>query len=226
MTNTKKIKDGKIRDIDIRLAFMQRNMKFFEREGTEFVNEFGVNSTNVVDLACFDFQKKLFYGFEIKSEQDNTERLRKQLNAYITFFNIVYVITHCKHTEKVLAIIDKERQFNKVGVIEVDSNLTFNQIRAAKLYKPVYWLFIQNLDLDELRLLSANHDLPLEGNKQTLLGRLRKCVKEDEIYEGLNNKLHKYYLRKCPSCGSKLYYNKTGRSGTLHVCYKCGKQMY
>ena len=88
--------DGKIRDVDIRLAFIARNMGFFEQPGFEFVNEFGINSTNIIDLAAFDFNHKndegkedpIFYGFEIKSEQDNVNRLYKQLNAYITFFQI------------------------------------------------------------------------------------------------------------------------------------------
>ena len=55
MSNMKKKDDGKIRDVDIRLRFIERNIKFFEQPGFEFVNEFGINSTNVVDLAAFDF---------------------------------------------------------------------------------------------------------------------------------------------------------------------------
>ena len=50
--------DGKIRDVDIRLAFIARNMGFFEQPGFEFVNEFGINSTNIIDLAAFDFNHK------------------------------------------------------------------------------------------------------------------------------------------------------------------------
>ena len=41
-------RDGKIRDVDIRLKFIERNIKFFEQPGFEFVNEFGINSTNIV----------------------------------------------------------------------------------------------------------------------------------------------------------------------------------
>ena len=65
MTNPTKKNDGKVRDINIRLAFMKRNLKFFEQDGMEFCNEYGINSTNVVDLAGFDFNKNIFYGFEI-----------------------------------------------------------------------------------------------------------------------------------------------------------------
>ena len=61
MTNPTDKKDGKVRDINIRLAFMKRNMKFFEQENMEFCNEYGINSTNVIDLAGFDFKNHLFY---------------------------------------------------------------------------------------------------------------------------------------------------------------------
>ena len=67
MTNPTKKNDGKIRDINIRLAFMKRNLKFFEQDGMEFCNEYGINSTNVVDLAGFDFNKNIFYRFWAKA---------------------------------------------------------------------------------------------------------------------------------------------------------------
>ena len=58
---TKKKKDGKVRDINIRLAFIKRNIKFFEQENIEFCNEYGINSTNIVDFAGFDFKNNIFY---------------------------------------------------------------------------------------------------------------------------------------------------------------------
>ena len=230
MSNMRKKNDGKIRDVDIRLAFMKRNIKFFEQEGMEFVNEFGINKTNICDLAAFDFNhidavgKKdpIFYGFEIKSEMDNTKRLYKQLNSYITFFNVVYVICHKKHTEEVTRIIEKAKQFDRIGLIEVDEHLNFTELKKARRYKPVYSMFISNLDLEELRDLAIEFGLPTDGNKSTLLGKLRRYTNMSKIYEGIHNKLRKYYIRTCPNCGSKLYY-KTGsnRGGIDRVCFKC-----
>ena len=52
-------------------------MEFFK--STTF-NEMGVNSKNIVDVAALDFKKNIFYGFEIKSEADNLQRLFKQLS--------------------------------------------------------------------------------------------------------------------------------------------------
>lgn len=228
MSNMKQRNDGKLRDVDIRLKFIERNIKFFEQPGFEFVNEFGINSTNIVDLAAFDFNHKngdkddpIFYGFEIKSETDKVDRLKNQLNAYITFFQIIYVIVHKKLTKEVFELLDSHKQFSKVGVIEVDQDLNFTQLRQAKRYKPFYQLFIQNLDVEELRILAAAHDLPLNCSKQVLLSKVRRYATLDEVYEGIKNKLYKFFVWKCPICGSKLYYNQNNRGGRVHICYKC-----
>lgn len=218
MTNPTKKNDGKIRDINIRLAFMKRNLKFFEQDGMEFCNEYGINSTNVVDLAGFDFNKNIFYGFEIKSEQDNTDRLYKQLNSYITFFNFVYVITYENHLSEVLEIVDSHKQFDKVGVMVVNKELQFKEIRRARKYQQVYFMFISNLDLEELRLLAVGHNIDLSGNKKQLLGALRRYVPLEEVFKGIQNKIRKYRTWKCPRCDSRLYYNRKDS----HVCYKCG----
>ena len=218
MTNPTKKNDGKIRDINIRLAFMKRNLKFFEQDGMEFCNEYGINSTNVVDLAGFDFNKNIFYGFEIKSEQDNTDRLYKQLNSYITFFNFVYVITYENHLPEVLEIVDSHKQFDKVGVMVVNKELQFKEIRRARKYQQVYFMFISNLDLEELRLLAVGHNIDLSGNKKQLLGALRRYVPLEEVFKGIQNKIRKYRTWKCPRCDSRLYYNRKDS----HICYKCG----
>lgn len=218
MTNPTDKKDGKVRDINIRLAFMKRNMKFFEQENMEFCNEYGINSTNVIDLAGFDFKNNLFYGFEIKSEQDNVDRLYKQLNAYITFFNFVYVITYENHLKEVLSIIDSHKQFNKVGVIAVNKAMEFTEIRRAKMYSQIYFMFINNLDIEELRLLAVTHNLEMSGTKKQMLGFLRRHVSLEEVFKGIQNKLRKYRTWKCPCCNSRLYYNR--KDG--HVCFKCG----
>ena len=218
MTNPTKKNDGKIRDINIRLAFMKRNLKFFEQDGMEFCNEYGINSTNVVDLAGFDFNKNIFYGFEIKSEQDNTDRLYKQLNSYITFFNFVYVITYENHLSEVLEIVDSHKQFDKVGVMVVNKELQFKEIRRARKYQQIYFMFINNLDLEELRLLAVGHNIDLSGNKKQLLGALRRYVPLEEVFKGIQNKIRKYRTWKCPRCDSRLYYNRKDS----HICYKCG----
>lgn len=49
---------SKMKDREIREAFIKRNLSFFKK--TTFVNEMGVNSKNIVDLAALDFDKNIF----------------------------------------------------------------------------------------------------------------------------------------------------------------------
>lgn len=217
-------KDNKIRDFDIRYAYIKEHLELFDRDDFEFVNEFGINSTNRVDFALLDFKNKYFYGFEIKSEQDNTKRLIGQLKSYITFFNIIHVIAHTKHVQEIKEIIEGTPYFHGIGLIEATSDLKFKGIRKAKPYKPTGATFIGNLDLEELRILAQQYNLPLDSPKKVLLGQLRKYVKYEDVYENIYNKLRRNRLAQCPYCGSKLYYNKQGKFGINHVCYKCGRE--
>lgn len=213
----------KIVDKDIRFAFINRNKDFFQQKNCAFVNEYGINSTNIVDLAFFDFNDNIFYGFEIKSEKDNLERLYSQLTSYTTFFNIVYVVCHEKHIQGVLDMLDKFKHLSKVGVIKVSSNLDFVEIRRAKLYKPFYDMFMMNLDLEEVKNLCESKGIYIgNSNKKTLVAQMKMRVSLTEIYEGMHNKLRKLYIRYCPTCGSTLYYNKTINGRLEHICYECG----
>ena len=51
-------------DMDIRRAFLERNKEFFK--ANIFANEFGINSTNIVDFASFDFKNNIFFLFAVK----------------------------------------------------------------------------------------------------------------------------------------------------------------
>ena len=138
----------KIKDWDIRKEFIKRNLEFFK--SNTFVNEMGVNSKNIVDLAALDFKKNIFYGFEIKSEADNLKRLFKQLTTYVTFFNIVYVVSHEKHTEAILALLRNNPFLKYVGYIEVTSDMEFKELIKAKYAEPRFDTFLRNLDMEEL----------------------------------------------------------------------------
>lgn len=218
-------KDGKkkeeLGDKEIRRAFLERNKDFFKRN--IFANEFGINSTNVVDFASFDFEKNIFYGFEIKSPKDNLTRLYKQLTAYSTFFNIVYLIVHDKHLDEAMEMINKYDHFRKVGVIRLDDNLNFEEIRQASMYKPFFDLFIRNLEMEDVRNLCEANGIPTIGyNKKQLTMRLKTIISVQQMYEGIRHKLEKYHVKKCPSCGSNLFYNRREGSNTMSVCFECG----
>lgn len=212
-----------LRDRPIRLAFIKGNLDFFKGENKEFANEFGINSTNVVDLASFDFNTNIFYGFEIKSEVDNLDRLYKQLTAYITFFHIVYVVAHEKHDEKVRALIDKNKHLQNVGIILCDNNLNFKEVKRARKNKPIFSMFIKNLDLEEIKMLCEDKGVESqEGNKNKLISVVKRYTTMEELYDFIHHKVLKYRTKHCPKCGSNLYYNKKLNGYTDSYCYECG----
>lgn len=215
----------KILDWDIRTEFIKRNKDFFK--SNIFVNELGVNSKNVMDVASLDFNNNIFYGFEIKSEADNLKRLYKQLSTYTTFFNILYVVAHHKHTEAILALIENNPFMRNTGYIEVSDELDFKELRKATNTKPRFDTFIRNLDMEELSSLCESKG-QYQGwePKGLLVDKIKRLVTLDEVYEHMKNKVIKYYYKKCPQCGSTLYYNKTDRNGKLvGHCYECGSTM-
>ena len=215
----------KLRDIDIRKEFINRNLDFFK--SLTFVNEMGVNSKNIVDLAALDFKKNIFYGFEIKSEADTLKRLPKQLSTYSTFFNIVYVVAHEKHTESIFNFLDSNFFTQSIGYVEVSSNLEFKELRKAKFVQPRFDTFIRNLDLEELTSLceSKGNYLGWE-NKSMLVDKVKRLVTLEEIYEHMKNKVERYFYKQCQNCGSTLYYNKKNRYGHKEsFCYECGSKI-
>jgi len=216
---------SKMKDREIREAFIKRNLDFFKN--VTFVNEMGVNSKNIVDLAALDFNKNIFYGFEIKSEADSLQRLYKQLATYTSFFNIVYVVAHCKHTEAVFALLDSHGFMRNVGYIEVSSDLEFKELRKAKYRKPRFDNFIRNLDMEELSSLCESKGQYLGWeSKNLLVDKVKRFVTLDEIYDHMHNKVIRYFSKECPKCHSKLYYNKRNRKGKLiSYCYECGSEI-
>lgn len=212
----------KILDWDIRKEFIKRNLEFFK--SNIFVNEMGVNSKNIVDVASLDFKKKIFYGFEIKSEADNLHRLFKQLATYTTFFHIVYVVSHEKHTKAIQTLIENNPFMRNVGYIEVTSDMNFTELKKAKYTPPRFDTFIRNLDLEELGSLCESKGQYLGWeSKSILVNKIKRLVTMDEIYEHLESKIMRYFYKTCPHCGSHLYYNKRNRSGQLvSYCYECG----
>ena len=213
---------SKMKDREIRREFIMRNLDFFK--STTFVNEMGVNSKNIVDLAALDFKKNIFYGFEIKSEADTLQRLMKQLSTYTTFFNIVYVVAHYRHTKAIFSLLDNNVFTQNVGYIEVSDDLKFTELRKAKYTKPRFDTFIRNLDLEELTSLceSKGQFLGWES-KSMLIDKVKRAVTLEEVYEHMESKVKRYFSKECPKCHSKLYYNKRNRKGKLvSYCYECG----
>lgn len=216
-----KKKDKRLRDWDIRKEFVLRNLEFFK--SVKFVNEMGVNSKNIVDLAALDFNKNIFYGFEIKSEVDSLKRLYKQLSTYTTFFNIVYVVAHFKHTKAIFDLFEHNPFMSNIGYIEVSQDLQFTELKKAHYTKPRFDMFIRNLDLEELSdICESKGNYAGWETKSMLIDKTKRLVTLDEVYEHMHNKVDKYFSKVCPKCGGTLYYNKRDRKGRNHsYCYEC-----
>lgn len=214
-------KGKQLKDLDIRKEFIKRNLEFFK--STTFVNEMGINSKNIVDIAALDFDKNIFYGFEIKSEADSLKRLPKQLSTYSTFFNIVYVVAHKKHTEGIFQFMEANPFTRNIGYIEVSDELDFTELKKASFIIPRFDSFIRNLDLDELESIceSKGHYQGWES-KNLLVDKIKRSTSMDEVYEHMKYKVNKYYNRVCPNCGSTLCYNKKDRTGHKKThCFEC-----
>ena len=215
-------KRKQLKDIDIRKEFIKRNIDFFK--STTFVNEMGINSKNIVDVAALDFDKNIFYGFEIKSEADSLKRLPKQLSTYSTFFNITYVVAHHKHTQGIMKFFEANPFTRCMGYIEVSDDLEFTELRKATFILPRFDSFIRNLDSEELEIICESKG-QYQGweSKSLLVDKVKRSTSMDEVYEHMHNKINKYYNRVCPDCGSTLCYNKKDRTGHKKThCFECG----
>ena len=216
------VKRKQLKDIDIRKEFIKRNIDFFK--SITFVNEMGVNSKNIVDLAALDFDRNIFYGFEIKSEADSLKRLPKQLSTYSTFFNILYVVAHHKHTEGIMKFFEANPFTRNMGYIEVSDDLDFKELRKATFVLPRFDSFIRNLDIEELESICESKG-QYQGweNKSLLVDKIKRSTSMDEVYEHMHTKVERYFHKKCPKCGSSLCYNKKDRTGHKKThCFECG----
>ena len=221
MAGTRK-PDGRIRDIDIRIEFVKRNLNFFK--STTFVNEMGVSSKSIADIAALDFNRNIFYGFEIKSEVDTLKRLYRQMAYYTTFFNVTYIVGYENHTRSIIDMIENNGFMRGVGLIEVSKGLEFKEVKKAVYKKPNFDLFIRNLDLEELESLCESKG-KYQGweSKSLIIDKVKRNVSMEELYKHMEEKVSRYYHKECPSCGSPLYYKKKDRTGHKRCfCYECG----
>ena len=124
----------------------------------------------------------------------------------------MYVVSHEKHTQQIFNFFEANPFTNSMGYIEVTSDLEFKELRKATFKAPRFDSFIRNLDSEELESICESKG-QYQGweSKSLLVDKLKRNVTIDEVYEHLNNKVQRYYYKKCPKCGSTLYYNKKNR---------------
>lgn len=93
-----------MRDIDIRPILKTTLLKeHYSDPNTKVVEEWDLAVANArIDMAVLNGH---FHGYEIKSSQDNLERLPNQLVSYSKIFDQLSVITEEKYATKILKII-------------------------------------------------------------------------------------------------------------------------
>lgn len=95
------------------------------------------SSRRVVDMAFI--YKENIYAIEIKSEADNTSRLKGQLSEYEKIFDYILVFTSPNHINEVSQLVNE-----KIGVYSVDREIINQNQRPRK-----------NTDTDKYEMLST-----------------------------------------------------------------------
>ena len=208
-------------DLEIRKEFILRNLDFFKKDNTITVNEFGITKRRIADIFHFDFNTNTSTIFEIKSHADNTLRLEGQLNLYSSYANIIYVVTAENHFNKVVELLGRKVYGKNIGIVIVDKDLNFKEVKKATYNRCFFDTFIKNLDKEELLLLCEEKKLKVYGSKNNIIGYLKKHTSYSELITSLRNKLNKYYTKECYKCSSRLYYNKYISNVRCSICFEC-----
>lgn len=198
----------KIKDKDIRFKYILDNKDFFE--SGIFVNEYSIGDHNRVDFALL--KDNYLYGYEIKSEADNLKRLEGQLRAYLKIFDYLYLIVYENHVKDVELLLNRYK-LDRVGLIKVDKNLDFINIREAKPSTLVYRIrgFLYNLKREDLLDIAKELGIKtLRSNKDYLRSVLTGKIDVGKLVEKLKERLVKSHSHKCPHCGSNLVYSTSG----------------
>ena len=185
----------KIYDADIRnllLSSFKKISEYTDHEDTVVIHEmdicFGVSR---VDVAVINGR---IHGYEIKSAQDNLERLSGQIESYNKVFNTMTIVTCDNHLEKVLDIVPQWWGVDYVASSK--RGLTLKHRRKAKPNKHIDYLsMIYLLWRDEMIELLArqNHTSGLSHKSRRELGRtilnnLDYDVIEEYVLQSLKNR--------------------------------------
>lgn len=98
----------KIYDADIRRILFNSFLiekEYIEEPDTVIINELDICAgVSRVDIAIINGK---IHGYEIKSKQDNLERLPNQIESYNSVFDTMTIVTYKSHLEKIKKIVPK-----------------------------------------------------------------------------------------------------------------------
>lgn len=121
----------KIYDADIRRILFDSflsELDYIKEPDTVIINELDVCSgVSRIDIAVINGK---IHGYEIKSKQDNLERLPSQIESYNCVFDTITIVTYKSHLEKIKTIVPK--WWGIKCIYEKNGNIILKNIRKAR----------------------------------------------------------------------------------------------
>ncbi len=98
--------------------------KKYSSKTTRVLNEFKIGSS-IADFVFLNGSAKVY---EIKTDLDSLDKLRKQLNDYQQFADFVYIVTCSKHVSRILS----DYSDSTIGIMEFTKNNRFKIRKEAE----------------------------------------------------------------------------------------------
>lgn len=183
----------KIYDADIRKILYNSfllDKDFIDEPDTVIINELDVCAgVSRVDIAVINGK---IHGYEIKSKQDNLERLSSQAESYNCVFDTMTIVTYKSHLEKIKSIVPK--WWGIMCIDEKNDKIILKNIRKPKENSNVN---IQNVAMllwkDEMIDLLLNYSDITSGYKNKsrydLSYMIQKYIDRDTVQEYVRNVL-------------------------------------
>jgi len=183
-----KIYDADIRRVLFNSFFMEK--EYIEEPDTVISNELDVCAgVSRADIAVVNGK---LHGYEIKSKQDNLERLPSQIESYNRVFNTMTIVTYKSHLDKVKSIVPKWWGIKCVD--EKNEEVVLKNIRKPKENNNIN---IQNVAMllwkDEMLDLLLNYSSIIKGYKNKtryeLSYMIQQNIDENIVQEYVRNVL-------------------------------------
>lgn len=121
-----KIYDADIRKILFNSFFKEKD--YIEEPDTVVINELDVCAgVSRIDIAVINGK---IHGYEIKSKQDNLERLPSQIESYNSVFDTMTIVTYKSHLNKIKTIVP--RWWGIKYIDDKNGNIILKNVRKAK----------------------------------------------------------------------------------------------
>ncbi len=98
-------------------------IKKYSLKTTTVLNEFAIGSS-IADFVLLNGESRIY---EIKTDLDGLDKLKKQINDYVQFSNKVYIVTTSKHSGKII----QEYKGTTIGIVELTTNNSLKKLKEA-----------------------------------------------------------------------------------------------